>query len=166
MTRTKVVVGSDDVYPAARAALTYLREKGFEVIPVGSLVTERVEPWPEVAWEVARRVAQGEANFGVVVCYTGTGVSIAANKVRGVRAALCNDAKTAEGARRWNDANVLAMSGRLVTEEVAREILDSWLAVSEPDPSERPNIETLKSHDTAPLEPLRQEDSRKVSQTP
>jgi ribose 5-phosphate isomerase B len=166
MTRGKVAVGSDDVYPAARAALAYLREKGFEVVPIGSLVTEKVEPWPEVAWEVARRVARGEADFGVVVCYTGTGVSMAANKVRGIRAALCNDAKTAEGARRWNDANVLAMSGRLVTEEVAREILEGWLAVPEPDPSERPNIETLKHHDTAPLEPLRQEDSRKVSQTP
>ncbi len=144
MSRGRVVVGSDDVYPAAQAALRYLREKGFEVVPLGSLATERGEPWPEVAREVAGRVARGEADFGVVVCYTGTGVSIVANKVRGVRAALCNDAKTAEGARRWNDANVLAMSGRLVTEEVAREILESWLSVPGPDPSEQPNIEAVR----------------------
>jgi ribose 5-phosphate isomerase B len=97
--------------------------------------------------EVAKRVVQGEADFGVVVCYTGTGVSIAANKIRGARAALCNDAKTAEGARKWNDANILAMSGRLVTAEVAREILDAWLSVTEIDPTEANNIAKLKAFD-------------------
>ncbi len=142
-----VVVGADDVYPAARAAYEYLSQKGFSVIPMGALVTGKVEPWPEVAWEVARKVVSGEAAFGVVVCYTGTGVSIAANKIRGIRAALCNDAKTAQGARLWNDANVLAMSGRLVTETVAREILDAWLSVTEPDPSELANIASLKRKD-------------------
>ncbi|MDT7897818.1 MAG: RpiB/LacA/LacB family sugar-phosphate isomerase [Armatimonadota bacterium] len=143
----KVIVGADDGYPAAHAACDYLREKGFEVIPIGSLVTGKVEPWTDVAMEVAQRVVQGEADFGVVVCYTGTGVSIAANKIRGARAALCNDAKTAEGARKWNDANILAMSGRLVTAEVAREILDAWLSVTEIDPTEANNIAKLKAFD-------------------
>jgi ribose 5-phosphate isomerase B len=143
----KVIVGADDVYPAAQAACDYLWEKGFEVIPIGSLVTGKVEPWTDVAMEVAKRVVQGEADFGVVVCYTGTGVSIAANKIRGARAALCNDAKTAEGARKWNDANILAMSGRLVTAEVAREILDAWLSVTEIDPTEANNIAKLKAFD-------------------
>lgn len=147
MSKPIVVVGADDVYPAAQAAFECLREKGFEVIPFGSLVTGKVEPWPDVAFEIAKRVAEGQAAFGVVVCYTGTGVSIAANKVKGARAALCNDAKTAEGARKWNDANILAMSGRLVTEEVAKEILDAWLSVSGVDPSEAANIETLKQFD-------------------
>ncbi len=142
-----VVVGADDVYPAAKAAWEWLLEKGFKVVPFGSLVTGKVEPWTDVAIEVARRVVEGEASFGVVVCYTGTGVSIAANKVRGARAALCNDAKTAEGARKWNDANILAMSGRLVTQQVAKEILDAWLSVSGVDPSEAANIETLKRFD-------------------
>ena len=147
MATKRVIVGADDVYPAAQAACDYLRAKGFEVVPVGALLTGSVEPWTDVALEVARRVVQGEADFGVVVCYTGTGVSIAANKVRGARAALCNDANTAEGARKWNDANILAMSGRLVTPEVAREILDAWLSVNEIDLTEAQNIAKLKAWD-------------------
>jgi len=143
----KVVVGADDVYPAAQAACDYLAEKGFEVVKLGALVTGKVEPWVDVAVEVAEKVVRGEADFGVVVCYTGTGVSMAANKVKGARAALCNDAKTAEGARKWNDANILAMSGRLVTPEVAREILEAWLSTNEIDPTEAQNIAKLKSLD-------------------
>ncbi|MCS7187851.1 MAG: RpiB/LacA/LacB family sugar-phosphate isomerase [Armatimonadota bacterium] len=142
-----VVIGSDDVYPAAQAACDYLERKGFEVVKLGSLVTNKVEPWVDVAVEVAKRVVKGEAQFGIVVCYTGTGVSMAANKVKGARAALCNDAKTAEGARKWNDANILAMSGRLVTPELAKEILDAWLSTTEIDPSEAENIAKLKALD-------------------
>ncbi|MEM2643826.1 MAG: RpiB/LacA/LacB family sugar-phosphate isomerase, partial [Candidatus Bathyarchaeia archaeon] len=78
-----------------------------------------------------------------VICYTGTGVSIAANKVRGVRAALCFDAESARGARLWNDANVLAISGRLTTPQVGREILEAWLSVREPDKSELENIKKI-----------------------
>ncbi|MEZ8220504.1 ribose 5-phosphate isomerase B [Candidatus Fervidibacteria bacterium JGI MDM2 JNZ-1-D12] len=144
-----VVIGSDDIYPAAQAACDYLEAKGFEVVKLGSLVTGKVESWVDVAIEVAKRVVNGEAEFGIVVCYTGTGVSMAANKVMGARAALCNDAKTAEGARKWNDANILAMSGRLVTPEVAREILDAWLSTTEIDPSEAENIAKLKALDDA-----------------
>jgi ribose 5-phosphate isomerase B len=143
----RVVVGSDDLYACAREAAEYLRKKGFEVVPAGSLKTGKPEPWPLVALEVALAVSRGEADFGVLVCYTGTGVSIAANKVPGVRAALCNDPETARGARLWNDANVLAMSGRLVTDILAREIIDAWLSVREPDPSEAVNIAKLKEID-------------------
>ncbi len=143
----RVIVGADDVYPAAQAACDYLEAKGYEVVKIGSLVTGKVEPWVDVAVEVARKVVDGEGDFGVVVCYTGTGVSMAANKVKGARAALCNDAKTAEGARKWNDANILAMSGRLVTPEVAREILDAWLSTKEVDPTEAENIAKLKALD-------------------
>ncbi|MDJ0274252.1 MAG: RpiB/LacA/LacB family sugar-phosphate isomerase [Nitrososphaerota archaeon] len=146
-TRKRVAVGADDLYPAALEVVRYLSSKGFEVERVGSLVTGRVEPWPDVAVEVAKRVAGGEVDFGVVVCYTGTGVSIAANKVRGVRAALCFDAETARGARLWNDANVLALSGRLTSPHVAREILDAWLSVERIDESERTNIEKVKKMD-------------------
>ncbi|MFN3420216.1 MAG: RpiB/LacA/LacB family sugar-phosphate isomerase [Armatimonadota bacterium] len=144
-----VVVGSDDIYPAAQAACDYLETKGFKVVKIGSLVTGKVEPWVDVAVEVAKQVVNGEAEFGVLVCYTGTGVSMAANKVKGARAALCNDAKTAEGARKWNDANILAMSGRLVTPEVAKEILDAWLSTTEIDSSEAENIAKLKALDEA-----------------
>ncbi|MCC6025297.1 MAG: RpiB/LacA/LacB family sugar-phosphate isomerase, partial [Desulfurococcaceae archaeon] len=109
--------------------------------------TGKPEPWPDVALEVALTVSRGEADFGVLVCYTGTGVSIVANKVPGVRAALCNDPETARGARLWNDANVLAMSGRLVTSIMAREIIDAWLSVESPDSSEERNIAKLKEID-------------------
>ncbi len=143
----KVVIGADDVYPAAKEVARYLASKGYEVELVGSLVTEKVEPWPDVAFEVARKVAEGQADFGVVVCYTGTGVSIAANKIKGIRAALCFDAETARGARLWNDANVLALSGRLTSPHVAREIVDAWLSVESIDESERENIEKVKKID-------------------
>lgn len=145
--RKRVAIGSDDRYVAALEAARYLAEKGFEVVEIGSLKTGKVEPWPEVGFEVGRMVAEGKVDWGIVVCYTGTGVSIAANKVKGVRAALCFDAQTARGARLWNDANVLALSGRLTTPEVAREIIDAWLAVEKIDESERSNIEKLKKAD-------------------
>ena len=91
---------------------------------------------------MGRAVASGAAATGVLFCWTGTGASIAANKVRGVRAALCTDAATAEGARRWNDANVLVMGLRLTSVEVAREMLDAWFATA-PDPSEADDIARL-----------------------
>ncbi|MEM0382258.1 MAG: RpiB/LacA/LacB family sugar-phosphate isomerase [Nitrososphaerota archaeon] len=147
--KKRIAVGSDDRYAAALEAARYLAEKGFEVVEVGSLKSGKPEPWPEVGFEVGRMVAEGRVDWGVAVCYTGTGVSIAANKVRGVRAALCFDAQTARGARLWNDANVLAMSGRLATPEVAREIIDAWLSVESIDESERLNIERLKKADAS-----------------
>jgi len=92
-------------------------------------------------------VAEGSADWGVAICYTGTGISIAANKVCGVRAALCNDAETARGARLWNDANVLAMSSRLITNYLVKEILEAWISTTNIDVSEANNIKTLKKLD-------------------
>jgi len=143
----KVVVGSDELYPISKFVVEYLKSKGFEVEARGALKEGEPVPWPDVGFEVGERVARGEAAFGVVICYTGTGVSIAANKVSGVRAALCFDAQTAKGARLWNDANVLALSARLTTEEVAKEIIDAWLSVREPDPSEKRNIEKVAAYE-------------------
>lgn len=143
----KVAVGSDDTYSIAKFILEYLKEKGFSVVPVGALETGKPEPWPKVGFEVGKLVAEGKVDMGVVICYTGTGVSIAANKVKGVRAALVTDAKNAEGARLWNDANVLALSARLTSEEVAKEIIEAWFKVKKPDPSEKENIELLKKID-------------------
>jgi ribose 5-phosphate isomerase B len=88
-------------------------------------------------------VAGGQADLGVVCCWTGTGVAMAATKVPGARAALCTDAATASGARRWNDANVLAIGLRLTTATVGAELLDAFLA-SEPDEDERPNVDRLE----------------------
>lgn len=143
----RVVVGSDYTYYIAKFIYEYLKKKGHELIPEGALKTGRLEPWPKVGFEVGKLVAEGKADMGIVICYTGTGVSIAANKVKGVRAALVTDAKNAEGARLWNDANVLAISARLTSEEVAKEILEAWFKVKEPDLSEKENIEMLKKLD-------------------
>lgn len=143
----RVAVGSDDLYLSARVAKEFLESNGFEVIAMGSLKTGKPEPWPDVGREVGEAVSSGTADWGVVVCYTGTGVSIAANKVKGVRAALCNDPETARGARLWNDANVLAMSGRLVTDIMAKEILNSWISVQEPERGEIDNIAKLSLYE-------------------
>jgi len=102
--------------------------------------------WADVAQEVARRVAIGGADQGLLFCWTGTGVAIAANKVPGVRAALCWDAETARGARRWNDANVLCLSLRFTSEVIASEILDAWFS-AQVDPSEATNIAKVKALD-------------------
>ncbi len=117
----KLLIGSDEGRPVVEHLAKHLREKGHEatVLPVTT--------WAEMAQAVAERVARGEFDQGIVCCWTGTGASIAANKVKGVRAALCVDAETARGARKWNDANVLALSLRLLSEPVASEILDAWL---------------------------------------
>ncbi|MCL7394021.1 MAG: RpiB/LacA/LacB family sugar-phosphate isomerase [Thaumarchaeota archaeon] len=139
----RIAVGSDDVYHVARVVVEHLRSRGHEVEELGALRSGRLEPWPNVAWEVARRVMEGLADYGIVICYTGTGVSIAANKVRGIRCALCPDAETARGARRWNDANMLALSARLTSDEVAKEIVDAFLSIEKPDESELENIRKI-----------------------
>ncbi|MEM1674004.1 MAG: RpiB/LacA/LacB family sugar-phosphate isomerase [Candidatus Bathyarchaeia archaeon] len=138
-----ISIGSDDLYPVAVTLYEELKKRGFEVKAYGALVAGRVEPWPDVAFSVANDVASGRSNFGIVICYTGTGVTIAANKVRGVRAALCFDAESARGARLWNDANVLAISGRLTTPQVGKEILEAWFSVKGPDQSEIENIKKI-----------------------
>ncbi len=138
-------MGSDDLYPAAIEAAKYLEEKKFEVVRVGSLLSNKPEPWPHVAYYVAKLVAGRRVEWGILVCFTGTGVSIVANKVPGVRAALCFDAETARGARLWNDANILAISGRLASPYLVREIIDAWLSVKHPDPEELQNIREITS---------------------
>jgi len=144
MKKEKISIGSDDLYPVAVFLKEELARRGYDVLVHGSLLSGKVEPWPEVAKEVCKDVLSGEAKTGIVICYTGTGVSIAANKIKGIRAALCYDAETARGARLWNDANVLALSGRLTSNQVAKEILDAWLSTNKIDESERANIEKLK----------------------
>jgi len=116
-----VALGADDEGPLVDAVAARFAELGFDVhrAPVGV--------WGPTARAIAERVAAGEVAFGVLCCWTGTGVSIVANKVPGVRAALCGDAATAAGARRWNDANVLCLSLRATSPHVATEIVTSWV---------------------------------------
>ncbi len=138
----KVVFGSDEQTPLTDAVADDLSRRGHEVELVGPPAGDSIE-WAEVGRKVGEAVADGEAETGVLFCWTGTGASIAANKVAGVRAALCTDAATAAGARKWNDANVLVMSLRLTSPTVASEMLDSWFA-AQPDPSEADNIAALE----------------------
>ncbi len=137
----KIAVGSDERTHLTDFVVEELRERGFEVELHGPLKGEKLE-WTDVAEEVSERVKEGACDQGIVFCWTGTGVSIAANKVPGIRAALCTDAKTAEGARKWNDANVLAMSLRATSQVVAKEILDAWFG-TEPEEEEKLNIEKV-----------------------
>jgi ribose 5-phosphate isomerase B len=123
----RIALGADDSTRVVDAIAAYLSAAGHEVTRFGKSAGID-EAWAATGRRVAESVATGEQQLGVVCCWTGTGVSIAANKVPGVRAALCGDAETARGARKWNDANVLALSLRLTSEEVAKEILAAWLA--------------------------------------
>ena len=138
----KVVLGSDEKNDLTDAVEKDLRERGHEVSLVGPPGGEAIE-WAEVGHKVGESVAEGDADTGVLFCWTGTGASIAANKVTGVRAALCTDKQTAEGARKWNDANVLVMGLRLTSPTVASEMLDAWFA-TEPDPAEAANVARLE----------------------
>ena len=122
----RVAVASDERAGVAEAVVEELRRRGHEPIPHGALAHGEREDWAWASEAAAREVADGRAEQGVVCCWAGTGASIAANKVDGVRAALCGDAETARGARRWNDANVLALSLRATSEALLGEILDAW----------------------------------------
>lgn len=133
----RVAFGTDETTALTSWAKARLAELGHDVVVVGE-----GDAWPDIGRRVGEAVAGGAAEVGVVCCFTGTGVSIAANKVPGVRAALCTDAATAEGARRWNDANVLAFGLRLTSERVLSEMLDAFLA-GEVDAGEAVNIAKL-----------------------
>jgi ribose 5-phosphate isomerase B len=137
----RVVVGSDERTALTDAVVGALERRDAELRLVGPLAGGD-EQWAEVGRAVAELVASGAADTGVLFCWTGTGASIAANKVRGARAALCTDAATAAGARKWNDANVLVMSLRLTSPDLAVEMLDAWFD-TQPDPSQSDNIARL-----------------------
>jgi ribose 5-phosphate isomerase B len=137
----RFIVGCDDARAIVEHVVAHLRDRGHDVDAV------IVKAWGEVALDVAHAVAEGKADQGVVMCWTGTGVAMAANKVAGVRAALCTDAPTAAGARKWNDANVLAMSLRLASEPLAAEILDAWLG-EKYGGTERESLELVRDEES------------------
>ena len=137
----RISVSSDMDEPVARGLVAELRGRGHDVLVHGALRPGDDPQWAACSQAAAREVADGTSDQAVVCCWTGTGASIAANKVPGVRAALCTDAYTAQGARRWNDANVLALSLRLTSEPLLKEILDAWFT-AEPseDAEDRENV--------------------------
>jgi ribose 5-phosphate isomerase B len=129
----RVAVAADERTGVADAVVELLREGGHEPLLHGALADDERDDWAWASEAAARDVAEGRADQGIVCCWTGTGASIAANKVAGVRAALCADAETARGARRWNDANVLALSLRTTSGPLLEEILDAWLEAGPSD---------------------------------
>ncbi|MDO0930812.1 RpiB/LacA/LacB family sugar-phosphate isomerase [Streptomyces sp. DG2A-72] len=144
----RISVSSDMDEPVARALVAELRTRGHEVVTHGALHTGDDPRWAVCSEAAARDVVSGTADQAVVCCWTGTGASIAANKVPGVRAALCTDAYTADGARRWNDANVLALSLRLTSEPLLKEILDAWFAgTASEDAEDRDNVDRVSHLD-------------------
>src|SRR5215204_3928709 len=140
----RISVAADERVGVAEAVVEELRKRGHEPIAHGALSEGERDDWAWASEAAARDIADGRAEQAVVCCWTGTGASIAANKVDGIRAALCLDAQTAEGARRWNDANVLALSLRATSEAQLAEILDAWFAAAaSPDAEDRANVAHL-----------------------
>ncbi len=140
----RIAVAADEDTGVAGAVVEQLRARGHEPVLHGALAEGEREDWAWASEAAARDVADGSAEQGVVCCWTGTGASIAANKVPGIRAALCVDAQTAEGARKWNDANVLALSLRSTSEAELSEILDAWFAAQpSSDDDDRANVAHL-----------------------
>ncbi|MFC7277217.1 RpiB/LacA/LacB family sugar-phosphate isomerase [Paractinoplanes rhizophilus] len=138
----RVAFASDDENETTRAVVKALADDGYEVIgPDGS------PGWPDLGRFVGQAVVDGRADYGVVMCWTGTGTAIAANKVPGARAALAWDPWIARGARLWNDANVLAMSLKRLAPDVAVEVLRAFLETPRPDPDEAESIARLRSLD-------------------
>ena len=123
----RIALCSDEPYPVHAIVRALLEQRGHEVVPFGAVATGEEAPWADVAEEAAVAVASGACAEGIFFCWTGTGISMAANKVPGIRAALATDAATAAGARVWNHANVLCLSNRLLSADVAREIVAAWL---------------------------------------
>jgi ribose 5-phosphate isomerase B len=140
----KIAVAADERVGVAGALLEELRKRGHEPMPHGALADKERDDWAWASEAAARDVAEGRAEQAIVCCWTGTGASIAANKVDGVRAALCLDAQTADGARRWNDANALALSLRATSEAELGEILDAWFGGERSsDAADAANVEHL-----------------------
>ena len=137
----KISVAADELTGVAGAVMEELQERGHELLPHGALSEDERDDWAWCSEAAARDVVEGRADQAVVCCWTGTGASMAANKVPGARAALCADAETARGARRWNDANVLALSLRTTSPALLVEILDGWFEAGPSDEEDdRENI--------------------------
>jgi ribose 5-phosphate isomerase B len=138
----RIALCSDEPYPVHAIVRAFLERRGHEVAAYGAIATGKDTPWADAAAEAALAVSSGTCAEGIFFCWTGTGISIAANKVPGIRAALCTDAATATGARVWNHANVLCLSNRLLSNDVAREILAAWLD-TEPGDQGTAGVEAL-----------------------
>jgi ribose 5-phosphate isomerase B len=130
----RIALCSDEPYRVQQTVKSWLQDHGHEVVPFGAVQAAAEVPWASAAEQAALAVAGGDCAQGIFFCWTGTGISIAANKVPGVRAALCSDPGQAAGARIWNHANVLCLSNRTLSDDLAKEILQAWF---ETDPGDK-----------------------------
>lgn len=125
----KFIVATDEKTHLTNSVVPYLKKKGHELTLLGDLIDKNKRwKWVDIGVEAAKKVVSGKVDYGIIFCWSGTGISMAANKVNGARAALCWDAETARLARKWDDANILCMSLRAASEEVAKEIIDAFLS--------------------------------------
>ena len=146
----RIAISADEMTGIARVLADQVRARGHEPVLHGAFAAGEPADWAWASERAARDVAEGAADQAIVACWTGTGASIAANKVAGIRAALCGDAQTAAGARRWNDANVLALSLRTTSEAELEEILDAWMGeTASRDESDTRNVAHLRDLDGA-----------------
>jgi ribose 5-phosphate isomerase B len=146
----RVAVAADELTGIAETIIDELRRRGHQPIAHGALSDAERDDWAWASEAAARDVVEGRSDQAIVCCWTGTGASIAANKVPGVRAALCVDARTAAGARRWNDANVLALSLRVTSQAELGEILDAWFeAEPSAETGDRANVNHLAEIESA-----------------
>ena len=122
----KIAVVSDELYPVNLFVIDYLEKLGHEPVLLGALKTKQDEPWVSATAEAAQLIVENKVDEGIFFCWTGTGSSMVANRFPAIRAALCVDAQTAQGARIWNHANVLVLSNRLLSQDIAKEILTAW----------------------------------------
>ena len=122
----KIAVVSDEQYPVNQFVIDWLKNKGHEVFLFGALQSQKEEPWVQVTAEAAQYISDNEADEGIFFCWSGTGSAMVANRFPKIRAALCTDAETARAGRTWNHANVLVLSNRLLSQDLAKEILNAW----------------------------------------
>lgn len=122
----KIAISSDEYFPIIDALLEEIERRGHQVIYFGPKKGEKPQDWPDVTFKAVNEIHEGRAEEGIVLCWTGTGCTLIANKIPGIRAALCVDAETAKGARIWNHANVLGLSLRLTSTPMLKEILTAW----------------------------------------
>ncbi len=122
----KIAISSDEYYPIIDQLIHEVKQRGHEVIYFGPLKDQKPQDWPEVTLKAVEQIKSGKAKEAIVLCWTGTGCTLIANKIAGIRAALCADGETAQGARKWNHANVLGLSLRTTTLDSLKEILNDW----------------------------------------
>lgn len=137
----RIALGSDEDTQLSQHIVKSLQNRGHLVTTVGPLSGQRLQ-WAAIGRQIAQAVVDERVDMGVCLCWTGTGIAMAANRISGARAALCTDSQTATGARKWNDANILVLSNRIISPAVADEILDAWFA-TQVDPTEVANINEL-----------------------